>query len=388
MEFSTRQRRHQARVERDRFCSVAAAVVGGAVVSSVVGASAASSAANTQAAAGTAAANASLQATQETNALNWDIYQQNLTNVSPQLQISQEADAALASGLGLGVPNTGINQTALTSGSGGYGGNLTGTGLTAAPGVVNPSQAANGPQARMGVATPLTGVQVQPGGTAGGSPGQMVAAPPGAPTSAPGTTPVGGVPGVGTPGITNFGANQTQLNAAGSSQAPGSLLANFGQSQLQGYLPSGVMGFVQAQGEQALLAHDNALGIGQSGQEAKDATNFAENTAGTFYQQAFSNYLTTQQQNINALSSLAGNGAVGQANAAGTSAGNAITSNTQAGINSYNNYQTGSAAASAAGNVGVANAVSGAIGNATSGYLTSQIINKYLQTPTPAPAGQ
>ena len=87
---------------------VAGAVVVGGVASAAIGASAAQSAADTQAAAAQNAAQASLQATNNSNALQWEMYQQQLINQSPYMQGGQEAYAALLGGMGLGVPQAGL----------------------------------------------------------------------------------------------------------------------------------------------------------------------------------------------------------------------------------------------------------------------------------------
>ena len=308
-------------MEPKGICYVAAAIIGSAVVGGVVSSSASRSAANTQANAATQASNSTLQATQETNALNWNIYQQNLANESPMMQSQQMAEAALMNGLGLGTPQVNAGGGTTTQRTGG---NVPGIG---------------------------------PGGSPGGVTGTME------------------VPGSNPNGTTNYGATQAQLNSAAGSQGSGSLLSNFTNADLNAQM-SPSYAFELQQGEQATLAHDAALGISQSGQGMKDATNFAENTASNFYQQAFNNYQSQQQQNINTLSVLAGNGAVSGANAAGTSAGSAISQSTMAGVNASNNYLTSGANATAAGTIGQANALSGAIGNATSGYLTAQMISK------------
>jgi hypothetical protein len=392
--------------------AVATAIVGGAVISGVVASNAAQSAASTQAGAATTAAGYQLQATQETNALNWDIYQQNLANISPYLQVSQEAEAALASGLGLAAPTVasqpGANANTTGVAEAGTVGQMTASGPTggvqATPGGgtggAPPGQAVAPPS---GAATPTTGVMAprdmsatpntlagyaaaQGTGPQTTTPGQTQAVQAGGTAAAPGTTPVTNIPGIGTPTVSNVGASSSQLAAGTASQQPGSLLASFNNADLtQQLAPS--YAFMLQQGEQQTKASDAALGILQTGQGAKDVTQYAENYASTGYQQAFTNYITQQQANIQSLSSLANNGSPGAANNAGTSAAQTITGNTQTGTSNINSLLTSGAAATAAGQVGTANAISGAISGGTSNYLTSQIINKYLQggTTTPPP---
>ena len=93
--FKLKKRHNYTEFEPKSNCFVAAAVIGGAVVSAGVGAAASSSAASKQAAAADNAANTTLEATQETNQLNYQIYENNLANLSPQLQAQQEAGRSL-----------------------------------------------------------------------------------------------------------------------------------------------------------------------------------------------------------------------------------------------------------------------------------------------------
>jgi hypothetical protein len=390
-------------------CKVVAAVIGGAVVSAGVGAAASSSAAGKEASAAENAANTTLEATQETNQLNWDIYMQNEANLSPQMQVQQEAESALASGLGLGTPNTGTNQM-------GMGTAATPTGPTSntfqatATGTPAPMSSTNGitPSAQQQVTPQSTGsalggsgIPVSGARVMGPNPMSTIASPYGAgtttgeagaatptnvapasygqitPTSSTSTsssTPnSAGLTGLGTAGPVSVGATQGQLNAGGASQGSGSLLANFNNTDLNAQLAPN-MAFIEGQGTTAISNYDAAHGI-TGGNDQNAQTSYLANTSSGFYQQAFSNYLTQQQQNISSLSTLAGNGATTAANAAGTSAGSTIGQTTMAGVGASTGYQTSAASASAAGNVGVANAVSGAIGSGTSGLLTNQLIN-------------
>lgn len=403
-----KKRHNYTEFEPKSNCYVAAAVIGGAVVSAGVGAAASSSAASKQAAAANNAANTTLEATQETNQLNYQIYENNLANLSPQLQAQQEAEAALTSGLGLGGLNTGTNQMGLSGTQSPVGpGSTSGYATYGQP---NPAQAPAFQATSQGTpTTPAvsgtgglmahTNVEAMPVSAPGGTnvvgntnngPGATLTATPaavygqqtpGASTTSNPTSTGTGINGVGTGSILTPGATQGQLNSGTSSQAPGSLLANFNNTDLQSQL-SPSYGFVLGQGQTSLQNYNAAHGI--SGGNATNAeTQFTENTASTFYQQAFQNYLTQQQQNISSLSSLAGNGAATGANAAGTSAGSTIGQTTMSGVGASTGYQTGAAAAGAAGTVGVANSISGAIGSGTSGLM----LNKYLSGTNQNPGG-
>ena len=65
---------------------IATAIVGGSIVSGIIGSNASQGAANTQAAAADTASNNTLAATQQSNALQYQMYLQNLANQSPYMQ--------------------------------------------------------------------------------------------------------------------------------------------------------------------------------------------------------------------------------------------------------------------------------------------------------------
>lgn len=81
---------------------VAAAVVGSAVVGGALSSDASRRAGNQQADAARQASDASLQASREANALQSQMYQQQLVNQAPGMQAGQSALSALQQGLGLG----------------------------------------------------------------------------------------------------------------------------------------------------------------------------------------------------------------------------------------------------------------------------------------------
>lgn len=127
--------------------------------------------------------------------------------------------------------------------------------------------------------------------------------------------------------------------------------------------------FTLGQGLKAVQNSFAAQGLGTSGAAVKGAANYAEGLAGTTYQQQFQNYLAQNQQIYN---QLAGVATLGENAAAQTgTTGSAITSN-------ITNLLTGGAAATAAGTVGSANAISGAvagIGNAGSNSALMLALN-------------
>lgn len=106
----------------------------------------------------------------------------------------------------------------------------------------------------------------------------------------------------------------------------------------------------QGQGANANLL--NSTGGRDSGNFAQGLDSFTQNYAQGAYQQAYNNFTGNQTNIYNRLASIAGIGQTGQtqANQAGIATTNAATG-----------YQTGAAAASAAGTVGAANAISGGL---------------------------
>lgn len=111
--------------------------------------------------------------------------------------------------------------------------------------------------------------------------------------------------------------------------------------------------FTLDQGLQAAQNGFASQGLAGSGPAIKGATNYAEGLAGTTFQQQFQNYLSQNQQIYNMLGGITGSG---QNAAAGLGS---LALNTTSAITGL---QTGGAAATAAGTVGSANAISGALG--------------------------
>ena len=372
---------------------VAGAVVVGSVAGAAISANAASSAANTQAGAATNAADAQLQATNNSNALQWQMYQQQLMNQQPYMAGGQEGYSALLGAMGLGAPTAaGGNQPGPVDASGqpitqSVPANTSVGGPPSQAGN-GPTMLANGQQAQPNVAgTATAGGPTTAGGATQAAAGQT---PPTIPTTVSGAagTPAANsvnIPGIGNVAPTNYGATQGQLNSSNTAFG-GQLAQTFNNTDLNAQLAPNYE-FQLSQGGQALKASMAATGTLQTGQGLKNINDYAQNQASGAYQQAFSNWNTQQNnlytrlQGIIAPGSAAGS-AAGQA---AQNAGSGIASTTMAGTSAANNYLTGAAAANAAGQVGVANAVSGGIGSATNGYMGANIYNKFMNgTPNPS----
>lgn len=290
------------------------AVVGGSIVSGIMGAGAARDAASTQAGAAREAAAAQLQASREANDLQWRMYQQSMQNQSPYLQAGGTALAALQSGLGLGGPQQGPN------------------------------------------------VQVSPGATAvaGGQNGQ------------PGATNPDGTPAKYA--LTNYGpSSDATTNAANAFS--GKFTETFKPSDL--YTDPSYKWRLE-QGTQNLNASAAARGMLGSGQNLKDITNYGQDAASQEYQNAFNRFNTNQTNLYNRISALAGMGqntAVGMG-AQGTAAAAQMGSNTMTGASNASNYLTSGASAQAAGQVGQANALSGAFNSGMGNWMGMQYLNR------------
>jgi hypothetical protein len=362
--------------------AIATAVVGGAVISGALSANAAQSAANTQAGAATQASNNSLAATQESNQLQWEMYQQSLVNQSPYMQTGQEANQALASFMGLPGATAspgGQTQAAPTTTASNPQAAATPTGINPTAAVAAPTTlaAAAGNQ----VATPLTGVAANGAAPVSGVAAPVAATATGTTGAAPAASTAGAVnsPGIGNIAPQNYGATQSQLNAAAGSVTAGQGSSMFNNTDLNAQMAPNYE-FQLQQGQQALEASMAASGTLQTGQGLKNIQNYAQNTAAGAYQQAFSNWNTQNQNIYNRLSGIVtpGTGAATAASAAGVTTGGNIANTTMSGTASANNYLTGAAAANAAGTVGVANAISGSIGSGVNGYMGANMYNQIM----------
>lgn len=120
--------------------------------------------------------------------------------------------------------------------------------------------------------------------------------------------------------------------------------------------------FMLKQGQDAVTNQSNAMG-GLGGNSLKAINDYTQNYAQNAYQQAYNNYTQNQTNIYNRLASIAG---LGQ-----TAGSNATTGSSTVGGNIANTI-TGAGNASAAGQVGAANAWSGAINNGISLYGLSR----------------
>lgn len=306
--------------------AVATAIVGGSVISGMLGANAASGAASTQAGAADRASQAQLQATRESNAMQWQMYQQQLVNSSPAMRTGNMALSALSSGMGLGP----AQNYRGTTGAGGAN-----TANTAA-GVMGATGAGSIPATQTGA--------FQPGQT----------------TSGP---------------TVNYGATDAEMNTASGSVAPGQFTKTFGAGDL-GLDPS--YQFRLNQGTQNLNASAAARGLMGSGQNLKDITDYGQQAASQEYGAAYGRFMNNQETAYNRLAGLAGIGqtATGGANAAAGQAGSGIANTTMAGAGASNAALIGGANAQAAGQMGQANAWSNAFNGGMGNWQTMQYLNK------------
>jgi hypothetical protein len=127
--------------------------------------------------------------------------------------------------------------------------------------------------------------------------------------------------------------------------------------------------FQLQQGEGAMQASAAARGLSLSTGTMAGMNNYAQGAANTDYQQAFNNYQTQNAATYNHLAGVAGLGqtAVGQTNAAAQNAGNNISSNI-----------IGAGNAQAAGTVGSANAIGGAINGAGQTGMNTWLMQQIL----------
>ena len=150
------------------------------------------------------------------------------------------------------------------------------------------------------------------------------------------------------------------------------LTAQFGPDQFAQYLdPS--MAFRQRIGTQATERLANVGGGAISGNTMRSLADYGQNLASTEYGNAFNRFQTERGNIYNTLANIAG---MGQ---------QSVNTGVQAGQNfaaGQTGLTTGSAAALAAGNVGAANAYSGALGNVGNMAFLSSLIRPPAVTPT------
>lgn len=398
---------------------VATAIVGGAVIGGVLSSSASRSAAQTEANAASNAAAASLQATRESNQLQWNMFQQGQVNQAPWLRSGNAALAGLTGGLGLGsevygaptapngAPTAGPMSSMLNNpgtpkqspldwmrgqSSVGVGGQLTNTqpGAVSGPvsGGLSPAGASILGRAPMPSFNPDGTPTYMAGGPNGqdGNPGIVSAV--GSTQSGTGQITPSGTP---TSGVTNYGLTPDQMAAAA-----GTFAGPTGKGQFtQTFQPSDLAldpsyKFRLAQGQQQLDASAAARGMTGSGQNLKDIVNFGQGAASQEYQAAYDRFMNNQNTLYNRLAGLAGVGQTASTNMtnAGLTAGGNIGSNTMAGTAASNNFLTGGASATAAGTVGSANAINNSIQGGINNWMGYQYLNGRGRTPqVPTPVG-
>jgi hypothetical protein len=375
--------------------AIATAIVGGAVIGGVLSSNAAENAAETQANAATGASQASLQATRETNALQQQMYQQNLANQSPWLQSGGLALSALTGGLGLGqvygaggqpdgrmqIPQTPPRSQALSAPSGS-----------------NLGQTGGG--AWMGSESPDSGRAFAMGGGGGGAAGMWRGQTPPPRSGLIGTVAnlVGGAAGAGQPqpagsGLIPAGAGQVQNYGASpeAMAAAGRQYAGNGGRFTETFRPSDIYTdpsyqWRTEQGRRQLEASAAARGMTGSGQNLRDITDYGQQAGSQEYGAAYDRFMNNQSTLYNRLAGLAGVGqtTAGTLGAAGQQTAANIGQNTMAGIGASNSALIGGANAQAAGQVGSANAWGSAIGGGINNYMGWQYLNGKMTPPVTA----
>ena len=326
----------------------AVAVTG--LAGAAIGANASKKAGETQAKAATQASESGLAATRETNALNWQMYQQNLRNQAPYMQGGGQAFGALMAGMGLDPTSGSAGPRPIDDGRMRAGG---GSGL------VDTSTPA-GRMRAMSVNPSLATIAGRVAGAATGQPQTLSA-----------------LSGYQDDTTQNYGATPEQLAAAERTYGGngGKFTQTFGSGDL-GLDPS--YQFRLNEGTRNLNASAAARGMVGSGQNLKDITNYGQGAASQEYQAAYDRFMNNQTTQYNRLAGLAGvgqNAAAGVGNA-GMQTGQNIAQNTMSGVNSSNQMLTSGAAAQAAGQVGVANAVNSGINNGMNTWMGMQYLNK------------
>lgn len=155
------------------------------------------------------------------------------------------------------------------------------------------------------------------------------------------------------------------------------LTAQFGPEQFGQYLdPS--MAFRQRLGTQATERLANVGGGAISGNTMRALTDYGQNLASTEYGNAFNRFQTERGNIYNTLANIAG---------MGQNAVNTGVNATQNLASQMTGLTTGSAAALGAGNVGAANAYSGAVGNIGNMAFLSSLLKPQAVAQAPAPTG-
>ena len=162
--------------------------------------------------------------------------------------------------------------------------------------------------------------------------------------------------GIGTPG-------QGGTDASSTAGGFGSLNAPFNADTFKTMSPA--YQFDLQQGGQGVLNQDSSTQGAESGAALKDLMSFNSNYANNSFNNAFNQYQTQQNNTFTRLSNIAAMGAnAGSNQATGASQFSSNIGNTMA----------ASGAASAAGQIGVSNAVSSGLNSAAGAYGTSQAL--------------
>jgi len=168
-------------------------------------------------------------------------------------------------------------------------------------------------------------------------------------------------------GSQDLGTLQGYLNSSetgGPGGAPG-LLHQFGAADLKANIAPNYQ-FQLGQGE-GMLANQNAAAGGAGGGNAFAGEQaFAQNTAGSAYQQAYNNYNNNQNNIYSRLGNLA---QLGQASGTNSALGGSAFAG------GMSNSIIGAGNAQAAGTMGVANAIGGGLNNAAGYYMAGNMMN-------------
>lgn len=126
------------------------------------------------------------------------------------------------------------------------------------------------------------------------------------------------------------------------------------------------------QGQNAMQRSAAAKGMLNSMGTQQNLNNYSMGMASNEYGNAYNRFVGSQTQRYNMLSGLSQQGlqATGLTNAAAANAGNNISNN-----------QIAAGNASAAGQIGTANAITGTIGNATNGLMNYNMMNTLMANP-------
>ncbi len=343
------------------------ASIGGQLLGGIMGADAAQGAADTQAAAANAASQNTLTASRESNALQKQIYDENVARQAPFLQTGVAANSKLAQLMGLNMPSSGS--------------------MPYNPGLFQAVQQ----------------------GMAGGYPAQNSPQPQSFTTTLPDwlTRRVGSDPkswdpalveayGIKTPVVSQ--GNQYQNNQGmlsnlfaqtvqgqGSPQDQtgfGDLAKRFSLSDFQqdpGYA------FRMQEGQKAIDNSASARGMSLSGAALKALQKYGQDFASNEYQKSYDRFNNDNTMLYNRYAGLAGSGqtATGAINSAASNYGNAVNANNMNASGIVGNNMIGAGNAQAAGQVGSANAWSNGIGGAINNYQSNQLMNMFSKPTTP-----